>query len=342
MVRCSVRPPGATGRRRLLMRYALRFLAPIMMALPLAATAAERGGGVVEITPLGGQDGEFCRLDRAMLLEDPNGTRLLYDPGRTVAGAGDPRLGRIDVVLVSHMHGDHLGDRHTKAVNAGTCGAPDVSVDATPASNSVQIALAKKARIVTGSEMPPFFAARLEAGGGNPEDSLLVRFGGMRTVGGVGIATVPAVHSNGLAPAFIGGDLGEAMRAAGIAGYAGPPTGYVLTFSNGLVAYLSGDTGITAEQDTVVRGHYGARLVVMNIGDTFTTGPTEAAYVVNELIRPVSVIPSHANEVATRDGAVLPGTRTEVFIEATHAPVHVPLSDRTMAFDAGGHCVEGC
>ena len=41
-------------------------------------------------------------------------------------------------------------------------------------------------------------------------------------------------------------------------------------------------TGITAEQDSVVRRHYGAKLVMMNIGDTFTTGPTEAAYVVNE------------------------------------------------------------
>jgi hypothetical protein len=49
----------------------------------------------------------------------------------------------------------------------------------------------------------------------------------------------------------------------------------------------------------------------MNIGDTFTTGPKEAAFVVNELIKPASVIASHANELATRNGKVLPGTRTE-------------------------------
>lgn len=47
---------------------------------------------------------------------------------------------------------------------------------------------------------------------------------------------------------------------------------------------------MTAEQETVVRGQYGAELVVINIRDTFTTGPTEAAYVVNELIKPTSVI----------------------------------------------------
>lgn len=47
-----------------------------------------------------------------------------------------------------------------------------------------------------------------------------------------------------------------------------------------------GDTGVTAEQKTVVRGQYGAEVVVMNIGDTYTTGPAEAAYVLDELIQP--------------------------------------------------------
>lgn len=296
----------------------------------------------VKVTPLGGQDGEFCRLDRALIFEDPDGTRILYDAGRTVAGPDDPRLGRIDALLVSHMHGDHAGNRHTSAPNAGTCSKPDFSVDATPNTNTVNIALAKGAKIVTGSEMPPFFAGKLKALGGDPKNSVLVRFGASRSVGGVAIATVPAVHSNGLSPAYIGGELGAAMKAAGISGYVGPPTGFVLKFSNGLVVYLSGDTGITAEQDLVVRGHYGAELVVMNIGDTYTTGPTEAAYVINELVRPVSVIASHANEEATRGGKVLPGTRTETFIEATGVPVHVPLSGVTMSFDGAGVCVDGC
>ena len=45
----------------------------------------------------------------------------------------------------------------------------------------------------------------------------------------------------------IGGELGALLAAAGLGAYAGPPTGYVLTFSNGLVTFLSGNTGITAE-----------------------------------------------------------------------------------------------
>ncbi len=309
------------------------------LALSVVQPALARG---VKITPLGSHDGEFCRFDRALILEDPDGTRLLYDAGRTVAGPGDKRLGRIDAVLVSHMHGDHVGDRHIRQPNTGECAKPDMSEIATPNTNSVNIALAKKALIITGSEMPAFFAAKLKALGGNPKDSKLVRFGGSLKVGGVTITTVPAVHSNGIAGAMIGGELGDMLNSAGLTAYAGPPTGYVLTFSNGLVVYLSGDTGITAEQESVVQKHYRAKLAVMNIGDTFTTGPREAAFVVNELLRPNTVIASHANEATTTNGRLIPGTRTEAFSKATHVPVYLPLSGRTMEFNKKGRCVAGC
>ncbi|NCF80875.1 MAG: MBL fold metallo-hydrolase [Proteobacteria bacterium] len=317
-------------------RWSLITAAAMVMATQ-AAVAAN-----VKITPLGSNDGEFCKFDRAMVLEDPDGTRLLYDAGRTVAGPEDPRLGKIDAILVSHMHGDHVGDRHSAKVNGGECGNPDVSVKVVPNTNTINIALAKNAKIITGSEMPRFFAGKLKALGGNPKSSQLVRFGASRSVGGVAITTVPAVHSNGVNGAFIDGELGKMLSAAGLTAYAGPPTGYVLTFSNGLAVYLSGDTGITAEQDTVVRGHYGAKLVVMNIGDVFTTGPTEAAFVVNELVKPNAVIPSHANEAATSGGKVKAGTRTEKFTKAAKMPVHLPLSGRTMEFNSDGKCVSGC
>lgn len=296
----------------------------------------------VKITPLGSHDGEFCSRDRALILEDPNGTRILYDAGRTVAGPEDPRLGNIDVVLVSHMHGDHVGDQRIRETNAGTCASPETPESALPQSNTVDIALKKNSIILTGSEMPAFFATKLKNGGGDPSKSALVRFGANRTIGGVDFTTVPAVHSNGVSPSFLTGPLADYLAAAGVGASVGPPTGYVLTFSNGLVVYLSGDTGITAEQEAVVGGHYGATLVVMNIGDTFTTGPSQAAYVVNDLVKPASVIASHANEAATENGKVKDATRTAQFIEQSHMPVHVPLSGKTMAFGGNGLCVAGC
>lgn len=315
-------------------------LLTILIAVTLATQSAIAAD--VKITPLGSMEGEFCQLDRAMVFEDPDGTRLLYDAGRTVAGADDPRLGKIDALLVSHMHGDHVGDKHIASPGNGDCKSTKFPQKSLPATNTVNIALAKNAKIITGSEMPKFFGAKLKALGGDPKNSQLVRFGASRKVGGVTITTVPAVHSNGISGHMIGGDLGDMLNAAGLTAYAGPPTGYVLSFSNGLVVYLSGDTGITAEQQTVVRDHYNARLVVMNIGDTFTTGPAEAAWVINNLIKPATVIASHANQPSTKGGKVIPGTRIDSFIKASKVPVVAPLSGRTMSFNKAGKCTAGC
>ena len=313
----------------------------VSLAIAILTSSASHAAEV-KITPLGSHDGEFCARDRALIFEDPNGTRFLYDAGQTVAGGGDERLGNIDVVLLSHVHGDHLGDRRISTVNAGECGKPETDNNATPTSNTVDIAVAKQAKIVVGSEMASFLSNKVKANGGDAESVELVRFGASTNVGGVEITTVRAVHSNGLSGEFIEGELGESLKTAGLTAYVGPPTGYVLTFSNGLVVYLSGDTGVTAEQETVVANQYGAEVAVINIGDTYTTGPTEAAYVVNELIQPTSAIASHANEAATKNGTVVSNTKTDIFIQATSVPVYVPLSGQTMSFDETGKCVSGC
>ena len=103
------------------------------------------------MTPLGSDDGKLCPQDRALIFEHPNGTRILYDAGRKVAGRTEPRLGKIDIILVSHMHGDHASNAHSKAPNSGTCESPDMSVSALPNSNAVNIAVANKSKIVAGS-----------------------------------------------------------------------------------------------------------------------------------------------------------------------------------------------
>ena len=319
-------------------RIATKFLPLLVLAGVLHSAGAS--AATVKVTPLGSQSGEFCQLDRALIFEDPDGTRLLYDAGRTVAGADDPRLGKIDVVLVSHMHGDHVGDKRIEAAGEAECKATKFPVGSLPNTNSVDIALAKNAQIITGSEMPKFFGQKLKAAGGDPKKSKLVRFGAQRKVGGVTITTVPAAHSNGISGDMVGGDLGAMLNAAGLTAYAGPPTGYVLSFSNGLVVYLSGDTGITAEQKDVVKNHYNAQLVVINIGDNFTTGPKEAAWVVSKLIKPNAVIASHANQPSTKGGEVIEGTRVDEFRKSLKIPVHVPLSGITMEFDKKGKLQE--
>ena len=63
----------------------------------------------VKITPVGQRTGEFCAGDRALLFEDPTGVRILYDPGNTVAGGADARLGDVHAILITHAHTDHVG-----------------------------------------------------------------------------------------------------------------------------------------------------------------------------------------------------------------------------------------
>ena len=118
----------------------------------------------------------------------------------------------------------------------------------------------------------------------------------------------------------------------------------MLRFSNGLTAYLSGDTGITAEQDLVVRGHYKANLVVMNIGGfPFTTGPAEvglrreragAAGLRHRLAR------QRAGDRGRQAGRR--PARPRPSCKAAKMPVHIPLSGRTMEFDGSGRCTAGC
>lgn len=325
----------------------------------------------MKITPLGSKTGEFCASDRAFILEDPTGVRILYDPGTTVAGSSDARLGAVHVALLSHVHSDHLG-------NAKLVGDPDGS-DAkcdnsfpkeptVPNSNFAEIAAAKNSAVLVSADVATLLSSKIQALRNAPTPScpaagasnLLVvplgapcvgniGFGAKRTVTmaadmpGVQIAVVTATHGNALANNFISAPLSDNLSAAGLAVTVGPPVGYVLTFTNGLVVYLSGDTGHTADMRAVVRQYYRAQLAILNMGDIFTIGPEEGAYAAQTLLRLKAVIPSHANEVATSNGRLLPGSKTSRFIQNLEGVrTFLPLSGHTIVFDGRANCISGC
>jgi len=316
----------------------------------------------VKITPLGSHAGEFCQNDRAMLFEDPTGVRVLYDAGRTVAGATDPRLGDVHVILLSHAHDDHIGDRKAAGVNAGTCNKPQ-TVSAAPNSNTAEIAAAKNSAIMTGRPMTTFLSKKIQniRGTATPEcpavgvprvttvptssACLAGRPPGATWIfkissatNGVEVTPVRADHDNSVGRNLITDPEKANLDNEGLIAYVGDAIGYVLAFTNGLKVYLSGDTALMSDMKTIINGFYKVKLAVLNIGSG-----GEAAFAVNELIQPNAVIPSHANETATSGGKVNPGTRTNQFINLVKdRPVHVPLSGKTLEFDGNAKCVTGC
>jgi len=319
------------------------FIVTIVAVSLLGLATVSAWAGNVKITPLGTHDGEFCRLDRALLFEDPNGTTILFDAGRSVLGPSDPRLGKVDVVLLSSVHSDHIGDRIAPTLNAGTCAKPGTSVSMKPNSNTAEIAAKKNSKVIVGGQMHTFLQKKVIAAGGSKKQVAITRFGGKRNVGGVTIALIPAVHSNGLSPDFLNKTMADALKPDGLTAYVGPDNGYILTFTNGLVVYISADTGLMSDMETVVRRYYRAELAIMAIGDVYSMGPEEAAWAVNELIKPKAVIPTHANEESTKGGKARPGSRAEKFMKLVkELPVHLPLSGKTMEFDGDAKCVSGC
>lgn len=333
----------------------------MLVSLAFACSAALAQN--VKITPVGSHPGELCAQDRAIVFEDPTGIRILYDAGPTLTGGDDSRLGSIDIVLLTHMHGDHVGNLKLKAPGAGSCGNSGRAP--APHSTTAEVVAAKNAALVTTRAMAGFVSNKVKDIRGKPlpvcpprpgattafpvKEACTSRIdlGGVFSAKaegaakGVEITIVYASHVNDAPPALLSKETQQRLKADGGVEEYGPATGYVVKFSNGLTAYLSGDTGIHSEMKTVVREFHKANLAVLNLG----VNPgiyISAAHVLNELIKPESVIFTHVNEAATKDGKLLPKSHTAAVIKDVKADAYLAISGRTMEFNGDGACVSGC
>jgi L-ascorbate metabolism protein UlaG (beta-lactamase superfamily) len=343
---------------------AARAGATLVFSLALTAAAAPASAQNVKVTPIGSHPGELCASDRAMVFEDPTGVRFLYDPAHNMTAGDDPRLGTIHLVLLSHMHGDHVGDQMLKAPGAGSCANPE-RVPA-PNSTTAEVAAAKNAALVMTRAMSGFVAAKIQAmrpaskpiGFCPQKDGATIvpvetvcasqtDLGGVfvaktaDATRGVEIAIVYASHVNNAPPALLSQPQQDAAKADGAVFEYGPATGFVVKFTNGLVAYLSGDTGLHSEMKTVVHDFHHANLAVLNLGNNpgiFQSG----AHAMNDLVRPVSVILTHPNEPVTEGGKLRPASRTAALAKQLKPAHYLALSGRTMEFDGKGKCVAGC
>ena len=223
----------------------------------LPSAAGQTPAGKTEVLWLG---------QAATRITTPGGKVIVIDPWLT----GNPKtpapfkqlqtLGKVDLILVTHAHGDHLGDAPALAkmhnapiYNGGGMGQTLVSLGMVPANLSQ--------RFGKSGTVAPF-------GANGPK-----------------ITAVHAEHSSELVWKNPSSGKDEVH-------YGGEPVGYIIEMENGFRIWHMGDTGLFADMRLVAE-LYKPDLVLIPIGGHFTMGPREAAIAVREMIRPRYAIPIH-------------------------------------------------
>lgn len=188
-----------------------------------------------------------------VLLIDPWLVNPVFPKGKEELAA----LKSVDLILLSHGHGDHVGE-------------------------SVEIAKKTGAKLVANVDL----AAAMVSVLGYPSDQA-----GFDTVGHVGgrltlldgevkVCFVPAMHGS-----TVRKDENSPPVAAGM------PTGLVVSIRNGPTIYHTGDTGFFSDMARI-SDHNTIDVALVCIGDHFTMGPVRAAEAV-KLIGPKVTIPHH-------------------------------------------------
>jgi L-ascorbate metabolism protein UlaG (beta-lactamase superfamily) len=190
------------------------------------------------------------------------GNILLIDPWITnpknAKGKGDlEKLNRVDLILLTHGHGDHVG-------------------------NTVEIGKRTGAKLVSTYDLSEAMKLALGYPADQADADTTGAFGGQLELlkGDVTVCFVPAWHGSGIA---------RDENSPPV--YAGTPSGLVISIRGGITFYHTGDTDLFSDMALVSRyNKIDCMLVCM--GDHFTMGPQRAADAVR-LVGPNIVIPMH-------------------------------------------------
>jgi L-ascorbate metabolism protein UlaG (beta-lactamase superfamily) len=200
----------------------------------------------------------------AFKIETPAGKVVLLDPWiknpANKNGEADLKaLEKVDLVLISHGHGDHIGD-------------------------AVEIAKRTSARLVATFDLGKAIVQYQ----GYPETQFprenTGNFGGELSLldGEVKVAFVPAVHSSSVG----------AMGGAKDVYPGGNPGGFLVSVKNGPSFYHTGDTDLFSDM-ALIKQFRPVDVMLATIGDKFTMGPARAAYAA-ELVAPIKmIVPMH-------------------------------------------------
>ncbi len=116
-------------------------------------------------------------------------------------------------------------------------------------------------------------------------------FGRQGVEGCVGMGKGGTAHVAGLKVTMTHATHSSSFDASDDYSYGGEAAGFVVTLENDATLYFAGDTGPTMDMQ-IVGDLYRPDVSVLPIGDHFTMGPREAAYVAR-LLRSRWIVPCH-------------------------------------------------
>lgn len=229
------------------------------VALSIAATAAAE----IEVLWLGHATTRITSVAGKVIVIDPFVTKNPTTPARYKDLAA---IGKVDLILVTHGHSDHVADLAGLASLTG-------------------------ATVVANYEL----AQNLHRlGAVDPGKTIAMNKGGTVTPLGRGIKVhmVPAEHSSAVDFNVLEVPKADELKNAMRFFEGGVAVGYVVELENGFKIYHSGDTGVFGDM-ALIHEFYAPDLALVCIGGHFTMDPEGAAYAVRELIKPKQVLPIH-------------------------------------------------
>jgi L-ascorbate metabolism protein UlaG (beta-lactamase superfamily) len=234
-------------------------------------------------------------------IQSPGGKTIVIDPWIT----GGPKapavfktdlsaLGKVDLLLVTHAHVDHLGDAPTlaKLNNTLLYGPADM---VTP--------------LITLGVLPANLGHRFN------------KTGSVKPLPGIKVTAVQAEHSSLIV--FNNPATGKPESHP-----AGEAMGYIIEMENGFKIWHMGDTGLFGDMKFIF-DRYKPDLVLIPIGGNFTMDPEDAAYAMKTWIPAKMVMPIHYNSNPLAKGTL---AEFEEAMKGSKSQI-VPMTEgQTLAF----------
>jgi L-ascorbate metabolism protein UlaG (beta-lactamase superfamily) len=253
--------------------------APTAPAVPVAA--AQQGQGKVKVQWLGQSSTKITTPGGKVIVIDP---WLTSNPKTPEGYKRLEALGKVDLILVTHAHFDHMADAPAlaKLHNIPVYGPAGLNQSMT-----------------TLGILPPELSQRFGKGG------TITPFGP-----GVKITATHAQHSSELLWRNPATNKDETHVG-------GEPVGFIIELENGFKIFHMGDTGLFGDMK-LIGDYYKPDLIMIPIGGHFVMSPKDAAFATRDMLKAKYSIPIHYGT-----NPQLKGTPEEYVSALGNAPVKV-------------------